>query len=377
MPTPANSLTPSPAVRQDERLSLTVGGVTHHDWLRVAVHASFLTPAGAWEFSVGNSTNALPTEVHAGARAVLRAGNDVLMTGLIDDVEHGVSRGQHLLTLTGRDNAAALVDCSAPIFTAQDMTLHEVMQKIVRPLGITQTAIHAEKSLAPKKFTVDPGESAWDALKKAAEVSGLWPWVAPDGTLIIGGPDYSAPPVASLVMKSDGSGNVLDLMRRTSIAGRYSSVTVLTQGHALVHQDGKHNRKGTATDDGFALYRPLIRVMGDTDSDDEADTRARKLLSDSRLNALTLTAVVRGVRTSTGVAWTPGQRVALRSDIHDIDGIYFLMARSIRGGRGMPLTTTLTLKESGVWIPDAWPKSRHKPKGKKTTGTWTDWRDIK
>ncbi|MNW19291.1 hypothetical protein D3C71_2192230 [compost metagenome] len=53
------------------------------------------------------------------------------------------------------------------------------------------------------------------------------------------------------------------------------------------------------------------------------------------------------------------------------------MARSIRGGRGMPLTTTLTLKESGVWIPDAYPTSRRKPKGKKTTGTWTDWRDIK
>lgn len=370
MPTQNNSA--------DERLTLTVGGISHSDWLQVSVHADFLTPAGAWEVTVGLNTSRLPAEVREGARAVLHAGSDVLMTGLIDDITHAVLRGQHLLTLTGRDNAAVLVDCSAPVFTAQDMTLDEVMSKVVRPLGITDIAVHADSSTAPQKFTVDPGESAWDALKKAAEVSGLWPWIAPDGTLIIGGPDYSAEPVATLVMNSDntGSGNLLDLTKHTSIAGRFSEVTVLTQGHATTKKDGTHNRKGTSTDAGFTLYRPHISVMGDTDSDEEATARARKILSDSRLNALTLTAVVRGVRTEGGTAWVPGQRVSIKSEIHDIDGIFFLMDREIRGGRGMPLTTTLTFKEDGIWLPDAHPKSRRKKKGKKTTEYWTDWRDI-
>ncbi|KGT95297.1 tail protein [Erwinia typographi] len=362
----------------DERLTLTVGGVTHSDWMRVSVDASFLTPAGAWSLAVGMNGNRLPAEVHEGARAVLSAGSDVLMTGLIDDINHDITRGQNVLNLAGRDNAAALVDCSAPVFTAQEMTPEEVINKIVKPLGITRVVIHADSSTAPKKFAVNPGETAWSALMQVAQVNGLWPWVAPDGTLIIGGPDYSAAPVASLVMNADGSGNLLRLGKVTSIAGRYSEVTVLSQSHGTATHNGAHQRRGTATDTGFGLYRPFIEVAGDTDTDDMATARARKVLSDSRLKGLTLSATVRGVRTEGGTAWQPGQRVAVKSELHDTDAIYFVMARSIQGGRGIPLTTTLTLKEDGVWVPDAYPKSRHKRKGKGkgTTGVYHTWEEI-
>ncbi|EKN9090595.1 phage tail protein, partial [Salmonella enterica] len=177
----------------------------HSDWMTVMADASFLTPAGAWEVMAGIENRTLPAEVHEGARVILRAGQDVLMTGLIDDVTEVVTCGQHLLTLSGRDNAAALVDCSAPVFTSQAMTLAEVMNQIVRPLGITRTVIRAGKSTAPEKFSVDPGETAWDALLKIAESNGLWPWVEPDGTLVIGGPDYTTPPVATLALHRDGT----------------------------------------------------------------------------------------------------------------------------------------------------------------------------
>ncbi len=245
------------------------------------------------------------------------------------------------------------------------MTLDEVVSKIVKPLGITKIAIHADKSTAPKKFSIEPGQTAWSALMKVAEVNGLWPWIAPDGTLIIGGPDYSAAPVGSLVMGSDGTGNLLQLGKLTSIAGRYSQVTVLSQGHGTATHNGAHNRHGTATDTGMTLYRPFIEVMGDTDNDDMATARARKILSDSRLKGLTLTATVRGVRTAQGTVWQPGQRVAVKSEPHDIDAIYFIMARRIFCGRGRELVTSLTLKEDGIWTPDAYPKSRHKKKGKR------------
>ncbi|ECF2942057.1 phage tail protein [Salmonella enterica subsp. enterica] len=362
---------------RDERLTLTVGGVSHSDWTNVMADASFLTPAGAWEVMAGIENRTLPADVHEGARVILRAGRDILMTGLIDDVTEVVSRGQHLLTLSGRDNTAALVDCSAPVFTSQEMTLAEVMNQIVRPLGITRTAIRAGKSTAPRKFSVDPGESAWDALLRVAEGNGLWPWVEPDGTLVIGGPDYTAQPVATLTLRRDGTGNILSLTHHRSIAGRYSEVTVLAQGHGTDEQDAVHNRRGTARDAGFSLYRPLVRQMGDTDSDADATARARKLLTDSRLKGLTLTVVVRGIRTSDGIPWTPGQRVVLYSDSPVISGTFFLMARHIQGGRGRELVTTLTLKEDGIWIPDAYPHGKHKGKKPNQDQYWTDWRDIK
>ncbi|MCG9093986.1 DNA circularization N-terminal domain-containing protein [Laribacter hongkongensis] len=96
----------------------------------------------------------------------------------------------------------------------------------------------------------------------------------------------------------------------------------------------------------------------DADNAGIARARARKLLSDARLKGLTLDAEVTGHRTSDGVLWQPGQRIHVISEPHGLDGVYFLMARRFRGGRGVGTTTALTLKEDGVWTLDAHPGKR-------------------
>jgi prophage tail gpP-like protein len=86
------------------------------------------------------------------------------------------------------------------------LSLEEVIAKVVRPLGVTNIRIEAESSIRSDKVSVEPGERAWDTLVRAASARGLWPWFAPDGTLVIGGPDYTAEPVATLVLNLDGTG---------------------------------------------------------------------------------------------------------------------------------------------------------------------------
>ena len=99
----------------------------------------------------------------------------------------------------------------------------------------------------------------------------------------------------------------------------------------------------------------------------EAVRRARKLLADSRLSAMTLTALVKGLRIAApgepgdGQLWTPGQRVRVISEPHGLDGIYFLMARNFSGSRGAGAVTQLTLTEDSVWVLDAHPhKNQHR-----------------
>ena len=85
---------------------------------------------------------------------------------------------------------------------------------------------------------------------------------------------------------------------------------------------------------------------------------------DSRLEGLTLTALVRGHRVSeAGRPWTPGQRVRLVSEPHGLDAVYFLMGRTFLGGRDKGSVTELTLKEDGVWLPEL-AKTGGKGKGK-------------
>ena len=65
-------------------------------------------------------------------------------------------------------------------------------------------------------------------------------WFEPDGTLVIGGPDYTKDPVATLILNRDGRGNnVLDLSDRSSITGAFSELTMLAQGHGQGKKSGK------------------------------------------------------------------------------------------------------------------------------------------
>lgn len=347
----------------DDRVTLLIGGRAHTDWTRYRVDSDLLTPADAWQVDLAATGFQLPPNVKSGALAELRVGKDTVMTGRIDEIDHQVVKDRHNLTLTGRDGAAVLVDCSAPIFSSKQITLAEVIANVVKPLGITRVRVDAQGSAVYDKVNVDPCDTAWEVLTNAAEGSGLWPWFEPDGTLVIGGPDYSHPPVGSLVLRHDGKGNnVIQLSRNESIAERYSEVTVLAQSHGTAVDGGKNALKATARDTGVGVYRPKIVVDHDAPTLASVQARARKVLSDSRLRGMTLTATVKGHRTSDGLLWRPGQRIHVLSEPHDINAVYFLMGRRFEGGRGQVkgATTVLTLKEDGVWVLDAHPHTKRR-----------------
>lgn len=353
-----NTVSPTPVSR--DKLALLVGDAMHDDWQRYEVDSDLLTPADGWMVTLGFPNGKRPAGIKAGARALLKLGSDTIMTGRIDTLRHGVGDKRHMLMMSGRDANAILVDCSAPVFTACEMPLNDVISKIVKPLGVTRIRIAATKPLTSAKVTIEPGMTAWDALTQAAEASGLWPWTDPDGTLVIGGPDYTTPPVGTLVMRHDGKGNnIIDLIHDESIARRYSQTTVLAQCHGSDEEDGQNAMKATVSDPQIVLYRPKIIVTHDAQSQQEVDFRARKAQADARLAGFTLTVIVKGLRAPNGHPWTPGQRVHLVSEPHGLDAIFFLMKRNFSGGSlGAGEKTSLTLKEDGVWIPDAYPKRK-------------------
>lgn len=354
-----------------DKVRLLIDGKMHDDWESYEVDSDLLTPADAWRVTLGLADGHMPDAVAPGALIEVRVGNDTAMTGRIDEIDHAVAKSAHTLTLAGRDGAAILVDCSAPVFVARMASLDEIVAKVVRPLGINKIRIEAEATRRREKINVEPGDSAWDVLSHVAEANGLWPWFAPDGTLVIGGPDYSKPPVATLIMRKSGKGNNVEhLQKSASVHERYSEVTVLGQTHGTELETGKHNLRATAKDEGVSWYRPKIVVDHEADSTAVCRDRARKLLADSRLHGLTLSAQVKGHRiiaegaAADGKLWEPGQRVHVISEPHHINAIFFIMARKFTGGRGQGTQTDLTLKEDGVWTLDAHPHKRKHRRGK-------------
>ncbi|MBL0792822.1 phage tail protein [Klebsiella michiganensis] len=384
-----------------DKVSVIVGGKVHSDWSAYGIDSDFLIPADAWSMRLGLPAGIFPEGVARGVPVQVRVGPDVVMSGRIDRVSRTVSRDQVSLSVTGRDGAAILVDCASPLLTSRQASLEEVIAQVVRPLGIKNIELHAESSIRNDKITTEPGERAWDILLRACAGRGLWPWFRPDGTLVIGGPDYTAAPVATLVMRRSGKGNnLLSLTDESSMERSFSRLTVLAQGHAHstnkkkelgiidvtspntfsvaeetnttdTEQDtglaetGQHGLKFIVEDPTVTYYRPQVVVMHDADDLEQVRYRARKMMADARLEGYTLIARVQGHRTSDGVLWEPGQRIHVISEPHGIDAVYFLMGREFTGGRPGGAVTTLRLKEDGVWIPDAWPKKKKARKGRK------------
>lgn len=350
-------------------VEVKIGGQVHKDWTRYEIDSDLMTPADAWSVTLAQAEIALPKEVVEGAAVEVRLNRDLVLSGRLDERELGVDASQHELILNGRDGAGVLLDCSSPIFTRSSVTLAQVVANIVKPLGIKQIHEEAEIKLLREKVSIDPGDTAWDALRRAAEANGLWPWFEPDGTLVVGGPRYDKPPVATLVMRADGKGNnVLRLRERRSIVERFSEVTVYGQSHAsgsgAGERDGRNNIKVTVPDTGVTVHRPKVVVDHEAINQDIARARARKVISDARIKGYTLTALVRGHRTDDGLLWTPGQRINVKSEPHGIDGTYFLMARRFTGDKASGQRTQLTLKEDGVWTLDAHPSKRKHRRGK-------------
>lgn len=349
MPTPDNTVT------------LLINGKTHGQWTNYDIVSDLLTPADDFSVTLGRPVDAKPDAVRAGDKVEVRVGGDTVLSGRIDRVQTVTEKGGKTLTIQGRDDAGVLLDCSAPLFNAQDMDLNQIIEKIVKPLGLAKIRIDAAKTDKTHKVQIEPGSRAWDALLEYAEANGLWPWLEPDGTLVIGGPDYTAAPVAELVLRTNGqNNNIKRLEVNRDMAARYSEVTVLAQSHS-----GKNNIKATAKDESVKLHRPLIVTEPDIDSQAQAQRKAKKRLADSRLEGLTITATVQGHRTDDGTLWQPGQRINVLSEPDGINAVYFLMARTFTGGRGQPTETVLTLKEDGAWVLDADPPKKKQGAGKK------------
>ncbi|WP_230015816.1 phage baseplate assembly protein [Pseudomonas chlororaphis] len=361
---------PTPSNVQDDPIRLSIGGLAHEEWDGWSIESDLLTAADGFELELyTKDATRLPSVLAEGAPCTLTLGKDRVLTGQIDEFEHDISRQGISMRITGRDSAAPLVDCSAPFVSMREATLAQILDQVVKPLGITQVEIRAAQAKTRRRIQIEPGQTAWEALLQVAEANGLWPWVEPDGRLIIGGPDYNAAPVGTLILREDGVGNnVQRLSVRRSIANRYSQITVLGQ-HGQYDNDGldtkRSHLRSVIQDETLArrgIFRPKVIIDSSSENQDMATTRARKLLADSRLEGFEIRAVVMGHRADNGQVWNPGQRVIVRSEPHGLDATYFLMARTLRLTRGEGAITELRLREDKTWVLDSNPTKKRKGK---------------
>ena len=348
----------------NNKLTLAISGYEHRDWERYSIDSDFFTPADGWSLSLGIPATAIPDYVKPWAEVQVRLGTDVILTGRVDAVRRRLAKGTHTLELHGRDRAGILLDCSAPILARRELTLEEICTTYLRPLGIDRIEVQGKDTR--KKVTVEPGMSAWEALERAAELAGLWPWFTADGVLKVAAPDYSRAVDAELILEAeDGKkNNVIELSLEDNCQRRYSEVTLLGQGTGDERKGANPSIRAVARDEDAGFSRPLIRDGAHLETTAQAQAKANKLLSDSIFESWQATARVRGHRTDNGTVWEPGMHIRLISKPLALDVDTMLARRTLMCDRQGGTTTMLYLRPWALWLPDTAQGAKHKHKKK-------------
>lgn len=341
----------------------------HKVWKSYDVDSDFQIPADAFSFEIGVPANNAVLPDFSGKTAKVLIDGKLVMTGIVDTTRHSLRKGSRTYSLNGRDRASILVDSSAQITNVKGLTVLDAVKKIAEPLGIKNIQLKAEKNPLLDKVDIDVGIDAATAIGRITNSAGLHWWFDPKGVLIVGGADYSTPPVDMLYCTREGKyNNFTDIEVMFDVANRFSEVTFLAQSHGKKSDDNKNDLKWVYRDPDFPFYKPKTVVLGDCENLESLQKQAKKQLSDWQLDAFDMKIVVPGHTTTDGTLWEAGQRVHVICEEYDIDAIFFLMGRRFMLSKTEGTRTELRFKQDGVWTPDAYEakaEKARKRKGKK------------
>jgi prophage tail gpP-like protein len=202
-------------------------------WTSYTFDSDFLTPCDQFSFTVGDPLipQGISGEIAHGLKVTLKVNGRPTCVGRIDEVERSVDRsGGTVLSITGRDLLGDVVDsCVDPRtrFTNQQ-SLIDVVSTVLSPFGldsfytdnvanrslitgnqygaktnkvtvtkkgkVTKASGQVVKSAVQYQAKPHPHEGAYEFCERLAKREGQHIWMAADGSVVIGQPDFGQKP---------------------------------------------------------------------------------------------------------------------------------------------------------------------------------------
>jgi prophage tail gpP-like protein len=242
---------------------LSVGGKRYAGWKEVEIRRGIEQVAGTFELSVtdrwSGTEQAWP--IKHGDPCTVTADGQVLITGYVDDVLPFFDAGQHGVTVVGRDKTGDLVDCSAIVKSGEwrGRTLFQIAKEIAAPFGI-QVIDQAQASVPFKSAALQEGETAWEALERAARMRGVLLISDAQGALVI--TRAGTQRISTALVQGE---NILAARGTFSLRDRYSEYICKGQDVGFDTSTPEQNAqvKAQAQDRNVRRYRPLIIVAED------------------------------------------------------------------------------------------------------------------
>lgn len=304
-------------------LLLLVGGRRYSGWKSVRVTRSIESLAGSFELEVsdrwGEQDEPWPIVEEDACRVEIDGA--VVIDGYIDRRSLQLSGTSRSLSYAGRDRAAALVDSSAILdkWTFRNATVLDVARKVAEPFGV-RVSLQAGVTLPKpqRKLVVNPGDSPYEAIRRAAAASGIL--AVSDGA---GGILLARSGTARAQTPLLEGQNVLAASVDYDASERFSRYVVATQVAGTDQAAGPATRiRAEATDQAIRRTNRVLLVQPEAGvTTDYARQRADWEARIRAARAETVTVVVQGWRQARAGLWPLNALVMVRVPGIGVDGI--------------------------------------------------------
>jgi prophage tail gpP-like protein len=363
-------------------IRLRVNGKEYSGWKTARVTRGIEAISNGFDLSVSDrwGSREAPWSIYEEDQCTVLLGDTVVITGYVDRRSLSYGPEEHTLNVSGRDKAGALVDCSAlpKAWEHKAISVIDLARKLCEPFGIsvsmdpsvsakvvTFAVGKSSKSVSagktgkvsglgvPKpagKFTIDPGESAFDVLDRACRLAGVLP--VSDGQ---GGVTLTRAAQARCGTELVQGVNILAASADFDAVARYRRYIVRGQRQATDDDWGLSAAAVSAEAQDETVSRServlLIRPDGNITSE-SAKMRAGWEAKVRAARGDSVTATVQGWAQADGSLWPVNALVRVRSPWLGVDGDMLITqaVHSVDDGSGT--TTQLTLKRPDAFIPE-------------------------
>lgn len=282
-----------------DEVALVVDGRRYKGWKSVRVTRSIENLAGSFALDVSDQSGDLPIAEEDACRVEIDG--TVVIDGYVDKRSISSAADSHTLTFTGRDRAAALVDNSAVLkkWSYYNVNAADFATTIASPFGVRVSVQPGIVLPKVPKVVVSPGDTAYEAIKRAA---------GDDGVLAV------SDGAGGVILTRAGTGSAYSLVERANIltasvdydgTDRFYRYVLLAQAAGTDDASGEATRiQAEAIDEGVRRKDRVLLIRPDKGYS-LADAR-RRVDWEARVRAAraeTVTITVQGWRQGSGVLW--------------------------------------------------------------------------
>jgi prophage tail gpP-like protein len=155
----------------DEQVVLQIGSDRHTGWQEVSIRLSLEQIVDEFQLTLTERWNE-SGEVRAvspDAACTLSIGDELVLTGYLDEVLPDYDAEKHTIVANGRSKASDLVDCSGHEQRLAGRTLHQIAQALAQPYGIEVVdTVGASKPF--REFVLEDGQPIAEGIERAAQL---------------------------------------------------------------------------------------------------------------------------------------------------------------------------------------------------------------